>query len=63
MDALHIAAANLARCKMLVTAEKVNKPMFRTKLVPVVSITDPPTTQSTSGVHRQIAALISQSSN
>lgn len=39
IDALHIAAANLARCKLLITTEKPTKPMFRTKLVRVVSIT------------------------
>jgi predicted nucleic acid-binding protein len=38
MDAMHIAAANLARCKLFITTEKSSKPMFRTKLVKVVSI-------------------------
>jgi hypothetical protein len=38
IDALHVAAANLARCKVLVTTEKSTKPMFRTKLTKVVSI-------------------------
>jgi hypothetical protein len=37
-DSFHIAAANLARCPVLVTAEKSTKPMFRTRLVRVVSI-------------------------
>jgi predicted nucleic acid-binding protein len=38
IDALHVAAANLARCKVLVTTEKPTKPIFRTNLVRVVSI-------------------------
>ena len=38
VDALHVAAAHLARCAVLVTAEKPTKPMFRTKLIRVVSI-------------------------
>jgi len=38
VDALHVATAHLARCAVLVTAEKPTKPMFRTKLVKVVSI-------------------------
>jgi predicted nucleic acid-binding protein len=47
MDAMHVAAANLAKCVALVTTEKPTKPLFRTKLVRVVSIaagqsTDPP---------------------
>jgi predicted nucleic acid-binding protein len=40
MDALHIAAASLAKCEALVTAEKASKPIFRTRLVPVFSIAD-----------------------
>lgn len=40
VDALHIAAAHLAKCPYLVTAEKSTKPMFRTKLLKVVSILD-----------------------
>jgi hypothetical protein len=35
MDALHVAAAHLARADELVTTEKPNKPIFRTKLVNV----------------------------
>ena len=38
VDALHIATAHLAKCSALVTAEKDTKPMFRTKLVKVVTI-------------------------
>ena len=38
VDALHIAAANLSRCVALITAEKPTKPLFRTKLVRVVSL-------------------------
>ncbi len=38
IDALHVAAANLARCEILVTTEKTTKPIFRTTLVTVVSI-------------------------
>lgn len=38
IDALHIASAHLAKCAVLVTAEKPTKPMFRTVLVKVVSI-------------------------
>ena len=37
-DAFHVAAANLSKCSVLVTAEKVTSPMFHTKLVRVVSI-------------------------
>ena len=46
LDALHVAAANLARCKVLFTTESVTKPLFRTKLVEVVSITDAPSSAS-----------------
>ena len=38
VDALHIATAHLAKCAVLITAEKQTKPMFRTKLVKVVTI-------------------------
>jgi hypothetical protein len=38
IDVLHVAAANLARCKILITTEKTTKPIFRTTLVTVVSI-------------------------
>jgi hypothetical protein len=38
VDALHIAAANLSRCVALITTEKPTKPLFRTKLVKVVSL-------------------------
>jgi predicted nucleic acid-binding protein len=41
MDALHVAAANLARCKVLFTTESPTKPLFRTKLVQVASILTP----------------------
>lgn len=54
MDALHIAAANLARCKLLITTEKPTKPMFRTKLVRVVSILG--ITKSTHAVQKLIEA-------
>jgi predicted nucleic acid-binding protein len=37
-DALHIATAHISKCAALVTAEKDTKPMFRTKLVRVISI-------------------------
>jgi len=38
VDALHVAAANLSRCKALITTEKPTKPLFRTRLVQVISI-------------------------
>jgi hypothetical protein len=41
VDALHVAAANLARCKVLFTTESPTKPIFRTKLTQVVSILNP----------------------
>ncbi len=41
MDALHIAAANLARCEVLVTTEGPTKPLFRTNLVRVAAILTP----------------------
>lgn len=40
MDALHVAAAHLARCRFLYTTEGTTKPMFRTKIVRVASILD-----------------------
>ena len=43
MDALHIAAANLSRCKVFFTTEAPTKPLFRTKLVKVASILNPVT--------------------
>jgi hypothetical protein len=43
MDALHVAAANLSKCKLLFTTESPTKPMFLTKLVKVVSILTPVT--------------------
>jgi hypothetical protein len=43
IDALHVAAANLARCKLLFTTESPTKPIFRTNLVRVVSILTPVT--------------------
>lgn len=30
IDALHVAAANLARCRILITTEKTTRPIFRT---------------------------------
>jgi len=41
LDALHVAAASLAKCKLLVTTEGPTKPIFRTKLVQVASILAP----------------------
>jgi len=41
LDALHVAAAHLAKCELLVTSEGPTKPMFRTKLVKVASILTP----------------------
>ena len=38
VDALHVAAANLAKCPFLVTTEKPTKPIFRSDLVKVISI-------------------------
>ncbi|HEY6392789.1 MAG TPA: PIN domain-containing protein, partial [Bryobacteraceae bacterium] len=38
VDALHVAAAHLARCSLMITTEKPTKPLFRTKLVRVASI-------------------------
>jgi hypothetical protein len=40
IDALHLAAANLCRCGLFVTTEKPTKSLFKTKLVPVVSIAE-----------------------
>jgi hypothetical protein len=40
IDALHIAAAHLARCPVLVTGERATRPMFRTTLVKVVCLRD-----------------------
>ena len=45
VDALHVAAANLSRCAALITTEKPTKPIFRTKIVPVVGITGAKSTQ------------------
>jgi hypothetical protein len=36
-DAFHIAAASLAKCGVFITGEKLTSPIFRTKLVRVVS--------------------------
>ena len=38
MDALHVAAAHLAKCEQFVTTEKPQKPLFRTRLVEVVPL-------------------------
>jgi len=38
MDALHTAAAHLAKCEQLVATENPRKPLFRTKLVKVVGL-------------------------
>ena len=43
LDAMHLAAANLARCEVFITGEKATRPMHRTELVKVVcfqSLTD-----------------------
>jgi predicted nucleic acid-binding protein len=40
IDALHIAAAWLAGAKELITAERPNSPIYRTKLVKVVQLGD-----------------------
>jgi len=55
VDALHVAAANLAKCKVLPTAEGITKPIFRTRIVEVVSITD---YRSASSVSRQLPGLL-----
>jgi hypothetical protein len=59
MDAMHVAAASLARCAALITTEKVTKPMFRTRLIRILSITDPAAGGSTSNIYRRVTALIS----
>lgn len=41
VDALHIAAAHLAKCVAFVTTEKQTKPLFRTNLVRVISLPTP----------------------
>jgi hypothetical protein len=41
VDALHVAAANLAKCNYFLTTESPTKPLFRTKLIKVVSILNP----------------------
>jgi len=41
VDAMHVAAANLSKCKILFTAERPTGQLFRTKLVTVVSILTP----------------------
>ena len=38
LDAIHIACAVFAGAEEIITSEKINKPMHRTKLVKVVSI-------------------------
>jgi hypothetical protein len=38
VDAMHVASAHLTHCEALVTGEKTTTPMFRTKLVNVVSL-------------------------
>lgn len=46
MDALHLAAAHLAKCDWFVTTEKRSKPMFQNKLIKVASISDVDATES-----------------
>lgn len=58
VDALHIACANLAKCEVLLTTETVNKPMFKTKLVEVVSIADMRAASLTSRVYRRLPILL-----
>jgi hypothetical protein len=58
MDAMHIAAANLARCEILLTTETVNKPIFRTQLVRVITIADQPPRSQETGFYRQFRALL-----
>ena len=56
MDALHIAAANLARCEILLTTESLTKPIFRTKFfVAVVTIADRPPNPKT---HRTTVSCV-----
>ena len=40
LDAMHVAAAHLSRCDVLITAEKPEKPIFRTKIVNVARLLD-----------------------
>lgn len=42
VDALHLGCASLAKCHVLLTTEAATKPMFKTTLLEVVSITDSP---------------------
>jgi hypothetical protein len=58
VDALHVACANLSRCEVLLTTETVNKPMFKTKLVEVVSITDLRAASANSRVYRRMPVLL-----
>jgi hypothetical protein len=58
VDALHVAGANLARCEVLLTTEAVTKPMFKTRLVEVVSITNSRSASSTSPVYRQLRPFL-----
>ncbi len=51
LDALHVAAAYLSKCRLLVTAEKETKPMFRTELGKVVSIRSLAETRRTGPEH------------
>lgn len=41
LDALHVSAANLSKCRLLITTEGPTKPIFRTKLVEIASILTP----------------------
>jgi len=38
IDALHLAAAKLSKCRLFITTENPTKPIFRTTLVKVASI-------------------------
>lgn len=42
IDALHLAAANLARCGEFITVERRTKPIFRSRLVKVLTLDDVP---------------------
>lgn len=58
MDALHIAAANLARCEILLTTESLTKPIFRTTLIAVVTIADRPSNAKDTRYYRQFRGLL-----
>lgn len=55
IDTLHLAAANLAKCSLFVTTEKHRKPIFRTKLVKVASISEMDSTGPSQIVRKLLA--------